>query len=213
MSDMFNLHDASDKNEDNRENNPMRDKYARMAAYSSRVKVLAVKTVKAKIRYSAYSSDVGEAVRPVAPKWVVNAAYGIVGVYVVGDIGFEMHHEKTTHGLEWGDWGVVRKGLHAATFQGIASLAIPTILIHSAVKYSTKGFSMYAPGMLKFGPSVVGLALIPFMPLFDHPAEEAIDSFFEKYVPKPVYNPVTENPTRISLKDILIEEKEKEKEK
>ena len=154
----------------------------------------AVKTVKAKIRYSAYSSDVGEAARPVAPKWVVNAAYGIVGIYIVGDISFECYNEKNKNNLEWTDWPVVRKGLHAATFQGIASLAIPTVLIHSAVKYSTRGFAMYAPGMLKFGPSVVGLALIPFMPLFDEPAEHAIDKFFTNYVPPAIYKPKSLNP-------------------
>lgn len=100
---------------------------------------------------------------------------------------------------DWSDWPVVRKGLHAATFQGIASLAIPTLLIHSAVKYSTKGFTMYAPGMLKFGPSIVGLSLIPFMPLFDEPAEHAIDGFFEKYVPAAIYRKKSENPERVRL--------------
>ncbi|GMH60583.1 hypothetical protein TrRE_jg6547, partial [Triparma retinervis] len=115
MSDIFAL------TENEEENNPLRDWYVRQAAYLSRMKVLAVKTVKAKIRYSAYSSDVGEAARPVAPSWVVKAAYGIVGVYIVGDISYECYNEKTANGLEWTDWPVVRKGLHAATFQGIAS--------------------------------------------------------------------------------------------
>jgi len=89
----------SDSLADDDSNNPMRDWYIRQAAYLSRMKVLAVKTVKAKIRYSAYSSDVGEAARPVAPRWVVNAAYGIVGLYIVGDVSYEVYDEKTKNNL------------------------------------------------------------------------------------------------------------------
>jgi len=43
-------------------------------------------------RYLAYTSDVGEAFRPVVPSRVVNLAYLISWSYVLGDVGF--------HGIE-----------------------------------------------------------------------------------------------------------------
>ena len=60
---------------------------------SRNLKIIAVKGIKAKIRYAAYSSDVGEALRPVVPSWTVKAAYGIVFAYCIGDIGLEVKAE------------------------------------------------------------------------------------------------------------------------
>ena len=137
-----------------------------MLAYLSRVKaIFALTAVKAKaalkanLRYAAYSSDVGEAARPVVPPWVVKLSYATVGVYVTGDIGYECYNLKNKHDLQWTDWAIARTAAHAATFQGIASIGIPFVLIHSAVKYSALGFAKYAPGGLKWGPSVVGLSM------------------------------------------------------
>jgi len=157
-------------------------------AYLARIKVIAVKAVKAKIRYTAYSSDVGEAARPLVKPWVVNAAYGVVAAYIVGDISYNCKLKMDKEGLRASDWPVVRTAAHATAFQGIASLAIPTFIIHGAVKNSTRLFARHAPGYLKFGPSAVGLACIPFMPLFDEPVEHGIDEFFRRYVP-PEYPP------------------------
>ena len=69
--------------------NPMRDEEARFIAYLARMKMIAIRTAKANIRFTAYSSDFGEAFRPVLPAWAVTAAYGVVGVYVLADIGYE----------------------------------------------------------------------------------------------------------------------------
>ena len=35
-------------------------------------------------RYVAYTSDIGEAFRPVVPPWLVTAAYGVSWAYVAG---------------------------------------------------------------------------------------------------------------------------------
>ena len=125
----------------------------------------------------------GEAARPVVKPWVVNAAYGLVFTYIIGDIGYNCKLKKENENLQWTDWPVIRTAAHATMFQGIASLAIPTFIIHGAVKNSTRLFARHAPGYLKFGPSAVGLACIPFMPYFDEPVEHGIDEFFERFVP------------------------------
>ena len=55
-----------------------RDGPGRLAAYAARMRnLVAIKG----IRYVGYSSDVGEAFRPLVPRWFVNATYGL-GKYV-----------------------------------------------------------------------------------------------------------------------------------
>ena len=161
-------------------NNPLRDDNNRLVAYLARMKILTMKAIKANVRYTAYSSDFGEAFRPTIPSWAVKASYGIVGLYIVGDIGIESYHVKEKGGS---NYEIGRKAGHATMFQGFASLAIPTIVIHSAVKYSRMGFVKYLPSQLKWGPSIFGLCLIPLLPLCDEPVEAVVDGFFDKFVP------------------------------
>ena len=67
------------------------------------------------------------------------------------------------------------------------SLAIPAFVIHTAVHKSHALFSMDAfaamPRAVKFGPTVVGLGLIPFMPLIDEPAEHVLEAAFDRAWP------------------------------
>lgn len=67
------------------------------------------------------------------------------------------------------------------------SLALPAVLIHSAVHrahsvLSKEAFAAF-PRVVKFGPSAVGLGLIPFMPLFDEPAEHVLEAAFDRVWP------------------------------
>mmetsp|Transcript_40722 Transcript_40722/g.68175 ORF Transcript_40722/g.68175 Transcript_40722/m.68175 type:complete len:246 (+) Transcript_40722:160-897(+) len=159
-----------------------RESAGRYAAYLLRAKtVLSVKAYTlakaggASIRYAAYSSDVGEALRPViSPMWV-NATYGLAISYVIGDIAYHGYLEQQREG---GD--VKRAVAHATSFQLLASLLIPALLIHKGVHLAHKGFTR-AGRFTKWGPSVVGLAMIPMMPLIDHPIEHAIDYTFDTY--------------------------------
>ena len=63
--------------------------------------------------------------------------------------------------------------------QFIASLAVPTIIIHTAVHETSKAFKKAPKSwprfIPKYGPSAVGLALIPGMPLVDPPIERAVE--------------------------------------
>lgn len=45
-------------------------------------------------RYVAYTSDIGEAFRPVVPPTIVTAGYAISWMYLVGDVGYEGYKAK-----------------------------------------------------------------------------------------------------------------------
>jgi fission process protein 1 len=61
------------------------DSKARYLAYAGRLRTALV----ASSRYLAYTSDVGEAFRPIVPPAVVAAAYGISWAYLGLDVGYE----------------------------------------------------------------------------------------------------------------------------
>ena len=153
----------------------------RYVAYLARAKKLLTvkaqvltKTASAAVRYAAYSSDVGEALRPIlTPRWV-NATYGLAITYVLGDVSYHGYLEQQRGG------DVTRAVVHATTFQLLASLLIPAVLIHQVVHISHKGFTKLGR-YTKWGPSIVGLSCIPLMPLIDHPVEHAVDKAFDSY--------------------------------
>jgi len=64
---------------------------AKVAATASTSKLKAALTANA--RYTAYSSDVGEAFRPVIPEWGVKATYGLAVAYIAGDVAHTTYKE------------------------------------------------------------------------------------------------------------------------
>ncbi|KAI8924344.1 mitochondrial 18kDa protein, partial [Entophlyctis helioformis] len=145
----------------------------RYLGYAARLRTLAM----AGSRYLAYTSDVGEAFRPVVPRSVVNAAYGISFAYVGADIiyeGYKSHHRGDSQ------TELARAVTQRTIFQGLASLLIPAISIHTAVDLTAKALRNSKPGMLRtWGPTTVGLLVIPAMPLVDHPVESAVEYAFD----------------------------------
>ena len=133
----------------------------------------------ANARYTAYSSDVGEAFRPMVPEWAVKATYGLAVSYIAGDIAYTTYKESQKK-----DGDPLRAGVHATVFQGVASLALPMFIIHQVVhgaQYATKKMGRFT----KWGPTIAGLALIPALPYaVDEPCEHAIDWAFDKAWPK-----------------------------
>jgi hypothetical protein len=57
---------------------------ARYAVFAARI----TKLLSRGQRYLAFSSDVGEAARPVVPKKIVNFSYGVTGAYIFGDVAW-----------------------------------------------------------------------------------------------------------------------------
>ncbi|KAJ7688448.1 mitochondrial 18 KDa protein-domain-containing protein [Mycena rosella] len=158
------------------------DSQLRYAAYGARLRT----ALRAGTRYVAYTSDIGEAFRPVVPPWVVTAAYGVSWLYLAGDVSYESYkaHRRGPTPLEAAHFSEpVRLGLTAverATFQSIASMALPAFTIHTAVKQAKKAFDKAKnPRLRAWGPTVTGLAIVPVLPfLFDHPVEHVTDRVF-----------------------------------
>ena len=177
----------------------MRETGVRYAAYASRfgffvkkagmvgMKKIALKkaTVKAaaskvsKVRHLAYSSDLGEAFRPVVPTWAVNATYGVAVSYVVADTAYRVYdaEEKGADAEE-----MRRVAAHATIFHAIASIGVPMAIIHTQV-HVWEGILKRVGRFTKWGPTVAGLAIIPLLPYVDHPIEEIIDAKFEQLWP------------------------------
>ena len=134
-------------------------------------------------RLIAYTSDVGESVRPVVPPAIVRACYGITWAYVGVDVGFRTT-EEYREGSETSQ--IVRTAVHTACFQTIASVLVPSVVIHQVVHLAQNVASARLPAgrIARWLPSAVGLACIPLMPLIDHPVEHAIDVGFDYAWPK-----------------------------
>ena len=137
------------------------------------------------LRHLAYTSDVGEAMRPVLPSWIVNAGYavsiGYCGIDVLHE-GFQSHKHKDTN------YDTIQIVCRRTVFQGLASLVLPAVTIHSAVDFTSRllktrvSKSSFAG---RFAPSVVGLAIVPFLPaMLDHPVEYIVDRSFDSIVGK-----------------------------
>ncbi|MBW0518555.1 hypothetical protein O181_058270 [Austropuccinia psidii MF-1] len=135
-------------------------------------------------RYLAYTSDVGEAFRPVVNPKIVTTAYGISIAYVVGDVAYEgWKGHLQAKGKPDDKYVIGLKVARRAAFQGAASIVLPALTIHSAVRYSQKFvFSKLAnPKFRSIGPTAVGLSVIPFLPtLFDKPVEHYVDKAFDQ---------------------------------
>ncbi|KAF4704439.1 WD repeat-containing protein 44 [Perkinsus olseni] len=166
----------------------LRDTQLRYLAFAQRV--LRVVTPSAKqVRYLAFTSDVGEAFRPVVPRWLVNASYATTVGYIFGDIGYSTWLEyKRTKDLADHKIRVWTAAAKATTFQMVASLALPFAIIHSTVHYSgvmLRRMAVKNARLLQMGPTMIGLAIVPFLPIVcDKPIEHGVDLIFEKWGPK-----------------------------
>lgn len=70
-----------------------------------------------------------------------------------------------------------------SAFQGIASIAVPALIIHTTVDVSKHMFKRIGR-FTRWGPSALGLAVIPFLPLYlDAPVEHGVEWFLHKYGP------------------------------
>ncbi|KAI0728780.1 mitochondrial 18 KDa protein-domain-containing protein [Fomitopsis betulina] len=159
------------------------DSEIRYMAYGARLRTV----LRAGHRYVAYTSDIGEAFRPVVPPAIVTAAYGISWLYLGGDVAYESYkaHRQGPSALEAAHFSEpTRIGMVAvkrAVFQSIASMALPAFTIHTAVHQAKKAFNnVKNPRVRTWGPTATGLAIVPILPyLFDKPVEHATDVAFE----------------------------------
>ncbi len=69
---------------------------------------------------------------------------------------------------------VTRTAVQTATFQLLASIAAPFVVIHTAVDVAKR--TLAHTRAARIGPVIAGLALIPALPLVDHPIEHGASS-------------------------------------
>ncbi|KAI6004040.1 mitochondrial 18 KDa protein-domain-containing protein [Pisolithus albus] len=171
------------------------DTELRYMAYGARLRT----ALRATHRYIAYTSDVGEAFRPLISPVVVKAAYGVSWLYLSADVSYEAYkaHKRgpfpseTAHLSEPTRIGLV--AVKRALFQSIASMALPALTIHTIVARSKPLFSRNKhPRIRTWGPTAVGLSVVPILPyLFDKPVEHAIDRAWEWMEARAFANGVT----------------------
>eukprot|EP00695_Tsukubamonas_globosa_P002612 TRINITY_DN3793_c0_g1_i1.p1 TRINITY_DN3793_c0_g1~~TRINITY_DN3793_c0_g1_i1.p1 ORF type:complete len:110 (+),score=17.08 TRINITY_DN3793_c0_g1_i1:103-432(+) len=85
--------------------------FLRWAAYAQRITRPLAKVS----RYAAYTSDVGEAFRPVVSPTIVNLSYGVAFGYCILDVAYNGYKANKK-----GE-NVTRAVAHATVFQGLAS--------------------------------------------------------------------------------------------
>ncbi|KAG9219266.1 hypothetical protein CCMSSC00406_0001676 [Pleurotus cornucopiae] len=159
------------------------DSELRYMAYGARLRT----ALRAGSRYIAYTSDIGEAFRPVVPPWMVTAAYGVSWLYLTGDVTYESYkaHRRGPTPVEAAHFSEATRitfvAVERACFQSIASMALPAFTIHTAVRMATGAFkNVQNPRVKSWGPTVTGLAIVPVLPyLFDHPVESVTEKAFE----------------------------------
>ncbi|KAK8846806.1 hypothetical protein IAR55_005894 [Kwoniella newhampshirensis] len=160
------------------------DSNVRYAAYLRRITDVA----RAGSRYTAYTSDIGEAFRPIVHPYLVTAAYGVSWAYLIGDVSFTTYKSSQLGPtpLEAANMSestrLAMVAVKRSVFQSIASMALPAFTIHTAVRYAGRQFAKSAnPTMRRWGPTAVGIGLVPALPfMFDHPVETATDFVFDK---------------------------------
>ncbi|GAA5867041.1 hypothetical protein JCM3774_003765 [Rhodotorula dairenensis] len=173
---------------------------ARYLGYLARFRPVLI----ASTRYLAYTSDVGESFRPVVAPKTVTAAYGVSWAYLIGDVVYESWKAKGRASELAPDHVSHVVGLtfaKRAVFQSVASMLLPSLTIHSIVKYTAlfiKKRGIQNIRVRQWLPSALGLGTIPFLPfLFDEPVEHLTDSTFDRLERK-LY-PDETSPVRVAL--------------
>ena len=105
--------------------------------------------------------------------------------YCFADVGWEAYKLKERNYMtEKGvPMSMTQCIVERSAFQAVASIALPFAVIHTAVDVSKRFFNKIGR-YTKWGPSIVGLSIIPALPLYlDHPVEHAIEWGFERFGP------------------------------
>lgn len=137
-------------------------------------------------RALAYASEVGEASRPMVPRWMVRSTYGLSWLYVGADTALQVERQYAT--TSDSKQAAVRAG-DALVFHSVASMAAPAFTIHTIVKQSNRLFNVTSmqrfvpPRVRGLLPTVLGLGSIPFIV---HPIDHVTEAVMNRTI-RPQY--------------------------
>ncbi len=137
------------------------------------------------VRYMGYANEVGEAFRPIFPRFVV-PSYGLAFLYVGAD---SLSKTKDTHSRGGSTEVTIGTFVDVLVWQTLASVLIPGKLINMVTAFSTKAVSnstlpMRSTALARYLPTAIGLACIPLIikPI-DAGVDLLMDSTIRKVVP------------------------------
>ncbi|SCV67532.1 BQ2448_5143 [Microbotryum intermedium] len=165
---------------------------ARYLAYLGRIRPV----LQPMTRYLAYTSDVGESVRPIVNPKVVTGAYGVSWAYLVGDVAYEGYKARlranehcpeavpTVVGLNVAKRAIFQRCVRSAMSPIVASMLFPSLTIHAIVRYTAiavKKANVKSIAVRRWLPSALGLGFIPALPfIFDEPVEHVVEAGFDR---------------------------------
>ena len=125
------------------------------------------------VRLIGYSNEVGEAFRPLVPRWVVNSTYAAAGTYVVADAAWRSGTLPTTSART-----PLLEAADTFTWQMLASVFIPGFTINRVV-WAASRFTAAGSRI----PTLTGLGCIP---LIVKPIDMGVDWLLETCL-RPLY--------------------------
>jgi len=131
------------------------------------------------VRYTAYTSDLGESFRPIIHPKLVTTTYCISWAYVIGDVAWEGWKAASRQKKNKSEvLGIVTERM---IFQSLASMLIPMFIIHSTVDVGKKLFNKTR--FQRWGPTFLGLSLLPFLPfVVDPPVEHGLEFLKHRFL-------------------------------
>ena len=152
---------------------------SRVLVYSNRVALLMkrLSDLLANSRALAYTSEMGESIRPLVTTNFVRFLYGVSWGYVIIDTAVKTYNVK--------DQGREKMSyccLDTSIWHTFASMALPAFTIHSIVKYSgkiLKSFVKTPNNFTKFLPTFLGIGSIPFI---IHPLDHLTDWVMDRTI-------------------------------
>lgn len=130
-----------------------------------------------KLRPLAYMNEIGEAFRPITSVYFVRFLYGISWNYIFIDTAVKVNKAKNH------SYKVIKLTFFdTLTWHLLASMLIPSLTIHSLVKFSKKLFNfcgIRSQNFLKYGPTIFGLTAIPFI---IRPIDDFTDNLMDRTI-------------------------------
>jgi len=149
------------------------------------VRTLVITALLARYRLTAFVSEVGESIRPLQGvlTWHVNLFYLVSWLYVITDTTVHAVDEANVQGRRR---QVARVVLFMSIFHSIATMLIPAVAIHEAVHFAMALLKRAAasPRIQLWVPTMVGLSLIPAMPIVDEPLHHVLKGLFDRLWPE-----------------------------